>query len=85
VYTDNAAAARRLGKLWRRCDAMLAPDPPAGSSRIVCVFSDLRGISACGPTPELADAGDAQEFLAAYRTSGEKAFDTAERLLAAPG
>jgi hypothetical protein len=77
----HVAAAHRLGELWRRCDALLArPEPAVG--RVVCVFSDLRGISACGPA---GGASDARAFLDRYRTEGEAAFDAAERLLAGPG
>jgi hypothetical protein len=79
VYTDNAAAARQLGELWRRCDAMLARCGPAGAGRVVCVYSGLRGISACGPVP--AGGCDVHEFLTAHRTDGTGAFDAAERLI----
>jgi hypothetical protein len=78
VYTDNADAARRLGALWRRCEAMLARPAPAGAARVVCVYSDLRGVSVCGPVPA---GGDAHGFHAAHRTTGEAAFSVAERLI----
>ncbi|MEV4515423.1 hypothetical protein AB0K00_41515 [Dactylosporangium sp. NPDC049525] len=74
IYTDNAAAARRLGNLWRRCEALHGL---ADGRRIVCVYSDIRGVSACGPA-----GGDVNGFFAAHHTVGEAAFDTAERLLA---
>ncbi len=80
VYTDNAAAAARLGDLWRRCDALLAR--PAPDTRIVCVFSALRGVSACGPVP--AD-GDVHGFLGVHHTAGEAAFDRAEQLYVSSG
>ncbi|WP_327000043.1 hypothetical protein OHA72_33555 [Dactylosporangium sp. NBC_01737] len=73
IYTDNAAAARRLANLWRRCEAL---HDPAGARRVVCVYSDIRGVSACGPA-----GGDVHGFLGAHHTAGEAAFDTAERLL----
>lgn len=85
VYTDNAAAARRLADLWRRCDALLTRGPRAGTGRVACVYSDLRGISACGPVPPPERGGDVQGFLAGHRTTGTAAFDVAERLLAGPG
>lgn len=79
VYTDNAAAAARLGELWRRCDALLTRPAPDGGGRVVCVFSELRGVSACGPVPP--GGGDAHDFLAAHGTAGDAAFDAARRLL----
>jgi len=80
AYTDDAAAARRLGEVWRRCAAMLSRPGPAPGARVLCVYSALRGLSACGPVP--AGGGvDAPAFLAAHRTAGDGAFDAAERLL----
>jgi hypothetical protein len=81
IYTDNAAAARRLGELWRRCEALrtrAATAPAPG--RVLCVFSNLRGISACGRVPVPPD-DDVHTFLTEHRTRGEDAFDEAERLL----
>jgi hypothetical protein len=79
VYTDNAAAAARLGELWRRCEALLARPAPTRNGRIVCVYSDIRGISACGPV-----GGGIGGFLATHHTAGAAAFDVAARLLAGP-
>ncbi|WP_433202898.1 hypothetical protein ACQP00_33175 [Dactylosporangium sp. CS-047395] len=80
VYTDNAAAARRLGRLWKRCESLHEAGAATTGGRVVCLFSELRGISACGPVPDPADP-DVHAFLSANRTAGEDAFDVAERLL----
>ncbi|GAA3453387.1 hypothetical protein GCM10018962_52200 [Dactylosporangium matsuzakiense] len=81
IYTDNAAASQRLGEYWRRCMALHARGADASGGRILCVFSHLRGISACGPLPQPSD-GDVDAFLTTHRTAGDAAFDEAERLLA---
>jgi hypothetical protein len=82
IYTDNAAAARRLDGLFRRCEALHAAGATATGGRVLCVFSQLRGVSACGRVPQ-PPHGDVHAFVTAHRTAGEEAFDVAERLLGA--
>ncbi|MFI5909738.1 hypothetical protein [Dactylosporangium sp. NPDC051541] len=80
IYTDNHAAAQRLGEYWQRCEALRAQGATAPGPRILCVFSRLRGISACGPVPQ-PPHDDVDAFLTAHTTAGDAAFDEAERLL----
>ncbi|WP_433606454.1 hypothetical protein ACQP2P_30075 [Dactylosporangium sp. CA-139114] len=82
IYTDNSAASRRLGELFRRCESLHEAAAATAGERVLCVFSQLRGISACGRVPARAD-GDVHAFVTEHRTAGEEAFDVAERLLTA--
>jgi hypothetical protein len=81
VYADNVAAADRLRLLWSSCDRMLHNQAEHADGRVLCVYSDIRGTSACGWIPATRDA-DVDQFLRDHRTIGERAFDVAEQLLA---
>lgn len=81
VYTDNIAAADQLRRLWSSCDRMLHHQPAHADGRVLCVYSDIRSISACGWIPATVNTG-VDQFLRDHRTVGENAFQVAELLLA---